>query len=115
MSDTSDLPRETGSAKSGQTCPTCGADLPATTSGYGSVSAGPCPNCTGESLDRATAALDAETAERGYPLGDPSEDWDKGQLVAFATAKDVDLTGRKGSKAEIVAAINESGAVVQRD
>lgn len=102
------LPRETGSAKSESTCPTCGATLPAVTSRYGSVTAGSCPNCTGEALDVAEKALQQDVAERGYPLGDPSADWKTGQLEAYAADAGVDLSGNKGSKAAMVEAIGET-------
>ena len=108
MSDVTTLPRETGSDKSGATCPTCGADLPSVRNPRtGSVSAGACPNCTGESLHEAEKALEAETAQRGYPLGEPSTDWTGDQLKAFAEDNDVDLSGRQGSKADMVKAIGE--------
>jgi Zn-finger nucleic acid-binding protein len=110
VSEVTELPRETGSDKSGSTCPTCGTDLPTVRTAYGSETAGPCPNCTGESLEEAEKALERENAERGYPLGDPSTDWLAGQLEAYAEANDVDLTGRKGSKADMVKAIEESQA-----
>ena len=110
MSDVTALPRETGSDKSGATCATCGTDLPTVRTAYGSATAGACPNCTGESLQEAEKALARENAERGYPLGEPSTDWDKGQLEAFAVDNDVDLSGRKGSKADMVKALEERTA-----
>lgn len=41
-----------------------------------------------------------------YPAGDPTDDWKGQQLEAYADAHQVDLTGSKGSKAQMVAAIN---------
>lgn len=41
-----------------------------------------------------------------YPDGDPSESWKGDQLQAYADAKSIDLTGHKGSKADMVTAIN---------
>lgn len=40
-----------------------------------------------------------------YPEGAPSADWTSAQLQAYADAHDVDLTGSKASKADMVAAI----------
>ena len=110
MSDVTSLPRETGSDKSGATCATCGTDLPTVRTAYGSATAGACPNCTGESLQEAEKALLEEAAERGYPLGEPSTDWKSGQLETYAAFHGVDLTGRKGSKADMVKALEERNA-----
>lgn len=110
MSDVTALPRETGSDKSELTCTTCGTELPSVTTAYGSTTAGACPNCTGESLAEAEKALERETAKRGYPAGDPSEDWKGEQLEKYAEANDIDLTGRKGSKADMLKAIGEKRA-----
>jgi hypothetical protein len=110
VSDVTALPRETGSDKSGATCFTCGTDLPTVRTRTGSITAGACPNCTGESLQEAEKALREEAAERGYPLGDPSTDWKAEQLETFATFHGVDLSGRKGSKADMVKALEERTA-----
>lgn len=41
-----------------------------------------------------------------YPDGDPTTEWKADQLQAYADAQSIDLTGAKGSKADMVAAIN---------
>lgn len=61
MSDENDdvttLPRETGSDKSTVTCPSCGGQLPVTTSPYGSTRTGACPKCTTAELQETEKAL----------------------------------------------------------
>ena len=39
------LPRETGAAKAGRSCPTCGTDMQVSDTAYGSVTA-TCPKCS---------------------------------------------------------------------
>lgn len=41
-----------------------------------------------------------------YPDGDPSEKWKVEHLQAYADAEGIDLTGHKGSRTDMVAAIN---------
>lgn len=107
MSDLTALPRETGNEKS-TPCPTCGKDLPSVTTAYGSTVAGACPDCVGGAqLEAQKAAADGD-AERGYPLGDPSDSWKTEQLVRYGEEAGVDLTGSKGSKASLLSAIGES-------
>lgn len=63
-----DLPRETGSEKSGAECPTCGAELPVVATPYGSQVKGACPNCTtGDQLEAQTAAANEEKTEGQEP------------------------------------------------
>ena len=51
------LPRETGSEKSGAECPSCGTELPVVETAYRSQVTGACPNCTaGEQLEAQKAA-----------------------------------------------------------
>lgn len=45
MSDDAALPRETGAEKAPETCPNCGADVPAIVSKYGGISGAACPRC----------------------------------------------------------------------
>lgn len=55
---------------------------------------------------RFSLAPQARDAASPYPDGDPVETWKTGQLQAYADERGIDLTGRKGSKAEMVAGIN---------
>lgn len=60
-----DLPRETGSAKSGKDCPTCGQELPADETSYGSIIVGACPKCSKDQLKAQKAAVaEAEKANK---------------------------------------------------
>lgn len=58
----------------------------------------------------AKAEADAKAkadAERGYPEGDPVEDWKGAELDAYAKAKNIDLAGAS-NKADKVAAIQKA-------
>lgn len=110
MSDETPLPRETGSDKSGTTCFTCGTDLPSVSSPFGSVSAGSCPKCSKGSLREAELALAQGTEDRGWPLGDPSEDWKVSHLTAYAEAAGVDLEGAGRSRTSLVERIGDKRA-----
>lgn len=106
--DVTNLPRETGNEKSSATCPTCGEQLPVVSTPYGSTVAGACPNCVGGAQLEAQKAAAEGDEQRGYPLGDPSEEWKGDQLQAFADAAGVDLAGSKGSKAAMLEAIGDA-------
>lgn len=54
MTEQSELPRETGAAKDGRKCPTCGGPLQLTESPYGSVVAR-CPKCSAAPVQRQQA------------------------------------------------------------
>jgi len=63
------MARETGSQKSGQTCPLCGTPTPAITSLSGSVAAGACSTCWPQ---RAPSQLAAQLAAAQEPEADVS-------------------------------------------
>jgi len=67
-------PRETGSEKSGFTCKLCGAQLPAVTSIYGSVSPGACPSCWPAVAPTQLAAQKAAADEPVEPAPAPAID-----------------------------------------
>jgi len=54
--------------------------------------------------DELEAAIAEKVAVRGYPDGDPSEDWKGDELDAYAAAKTVDISAAK-NKAEKAAAL----------
>lgn len=70
MSDNTKLPRQTGSEKVDAECATCGKELPAVTTEYGSVVRGVCPKCEALTEDgqlkaqKAAAARAAKKAEK---------------------------------------------------
>lgn len=63
------LPRETGSQKSGTSCPVCGSALPLVTSAYGSTHAGACASCE---AGGASSQLEAQKAAAEEPK-EPAE------------------------------------------
>lgn len=58
------LPRETGSEKSGVSCPACGNPLPLVTTAYGSTHAGACAHCE---AGTASSQLEAQKAAADEP------------------------------------------------
>jgi hypothetical protein len=67
-------PRETGTEKSGLTCPRCATELPAITSTYGSVVSGACPVCWPEQAPTQLAAQKAAAQEPVSPKVQKPED-----------------------------------------
>lgn len=74
VNDEEPLPRETGSEKAAE-CPSCGTEVPAVETAYGSVARGACPKCSdGEQLDAQKAAAgEAEAAGSSVDAPAPTE------------------------------------------
>lgn len=51
----------------------------------------------------------ADEVEREFPLGDPSDKWTKGELLAFAKAHDIQIEADVKTKDQIWAAIRPGG------
>lgn len=74
------------------------------------------PTSTDEWLERISDqlqvfvdAIDAAQAEEdGADSGRPTEDWVKSDIEAYAEKAGIDLTGHKGSKADMVAHIHQT-------
>lgn len=70
MSDTDQLPRETGAEKSGGICPTCGSEMNRTSETvYGSY-VGECPSCDAEPVaDPVAVQAAAEAVDTSRETG----------------------------------------------
>lgn len=74
MSDLEDLPRETGAERSGQSCPTCGTELPAITTAYGSVTPGACGHCAAGQVDSSQLEQQVAASQCDVEIEDDDPD-----------------------------------------